>query len=469
MRTACYLRISQDRQGLSLGIDRQREDCTQLAASRGWDLVAVFADNDLSATKGKRRPGYVDLMAAVERGEIDRVIVYQTSRLWRNRRERVTGMELFQAKGIGLVPVRGPELDFSSASGRMVAGILGELDTAEVEVKSERATRKVLQKVQGGEYLGGPRMFGIRTNGRDLDEVEADVVRRMYKQILAGGSIYSLRRQTGKNHASIVAILRNPRCRGVRILHGVEYPASNPALVDDTTWHAVNAILDDPSRRKQTGTAYRWFGAGLYRCAECDRTVRTSMSGHGYRSYSCASVAGGCGRVWRADRIDEYVVEVIAERLSRDDVPELIPADDRITPLALEAAALRTRLDVLMDHYTDGALTEAQLLRGTEKMRTRLAEVETAMSAAVGDNTLAGLGADPAQAWRDMTSDAIMAPPARKTEKTIVVPPARKTDSDPGRARAVARVLCDISLRPSPRGRARLDWNPDTVVQIDWR
>src|SRR5688572_22955903 len=87
-RAALYARISQDELGLERGVTRQLEDARTLAASRGWDVVAEYTDNDISAFNGATRAGYRDLMTDAEAGRIDRIVVYQTSRLWRSRTER---------------------------------------------------------------------------------------------------------------------------------------------------------------------------------------------------------------------------------------------------------------------------------------------------------------------------------------------------------------------------------------------
>ncbi|MEH1130859.1 recombinase family protein, partial [Micromonospora sp. CPCC 206061] len=87
MRDALYARISEDDLGTEKGVFRQLEDGRGLSAARGGEVVAEFSDNDVSALKGVHRPGYEALMAAVAAGQVDRIIVFHTSRLWRNRRE----------------------------------------------------------------------------------------------------------------------------------------------------------------------------------------------------------------------------------------------------------------------------------------------------------------------------------------------------------------------------------------------
>ena len=55
---AIYARISRDRVGAGLGVDRQEEDCRALCERNDWPVVETFRDNDVSAYSGKPRPGY---------------------------------------------------------------------------------------------------------------------------------------------------------------------------------------------------------------------------------------------------------------------------------------------------------------------------------------------------------------------------------------------------------------------------
>jgi DNA invertase Pin-like site-specific DNA recombinase len=55
-RFAIYSRISCDRVGAGLGVERQQQDCKKLVAQLGGQLVATYSDNDISAYSGKHRP-----------------------------------------------------------------------------------------------------------------------------------------------------------------------------------------------------------------------------------------------------------------------------------------------------------------------------------------------------------------------------------------------------------------------------
>lgn len=98
-------------------------------------------------------------MAAVQRGEVDVIIVDMLGRLWRNRHERAEGIEILRRHEVSVLCVKGPELDLATAAGRLLAGLLGEVDTFEVEQMSEREMR---QRVERGLPPTGPRCFGTR-------------------------------------------------------------------------------------------------------------------------------------------------------------------------------------------------------------------------------------------------------------------------------------------------------------------
>lgn len=453
MQTAVYLRISQDRAGLELGVDRQREDCLALATRRGWLAPEVYLDNDVSATSGKRRPDYERLLEDVRAGRVVRIIVWHTSRLWRNRIERAAGIEVLRAARISLVTVKGPELDMTTAAGRMLAGVLGEFDTAETDVKAERAAREVLQRAEQGRHHGGPRAFGYTADGAELVPAEAEAVKRWYAEVLAGRSITSIAKESGKNHSSVRVILGNPRNAALRVLHGVEYAGGWPAIVEPETWRAVVALLGDPARSTHTTSARKWLGSGLYacerdRCAPLGRaTIGSTYSGEANgarRIYKCQPLRGGCARSWDAVKLDAYVEFVVRERLALPDVADLLPRDrPDLEALRGERATKRRRLDQLAAAWAaDDDADPGQLLIASAPLKARIAELDGQLAAVGAGGALAAvlLADDPVAAWGAI--------------------PLGQVD----RRQAVVRGLMTIALGPSPRGRA--PYRPEAFVRI---
>ena len=75
-RSGIYLRISDDREGLELGVGRQQEDCLSLSERLHRVVYKIYKDNDISASTRSRqtRPEYQQLLADARSGVIDTII-----------------------------------------------------------------------------------------------------------------------------------------------------------------------------------------------------------------------------------------------------------------------------------------------------------------------------------------------------------------------------------------------------------
>lgn len=229
LRAAIYARISEDPRGLEHGVSRQLTDCKKLAAARGWNVVATYTDNDISALKGQERPGYVEMMTAAVHGEFDWIVSYGLSRLWRNRKERAEAIDTLSKARISVALVKGSDLDLTSAAGRMYAGVLGEFDTAESEIKAERVARAARQRAEEGRANGACAYGWKRTYQRDgqgrvvgwkdeVDEPAAEVVRSIVRDLLAGITLRAVTARLNEQESVaplggrwIPSSVRNPR------------------------------------------------------------------------------------------------------------------------------------------------------------------------------------------------------------------------------------------------------------------
>ncbi|MBV9729301.1 MAG: recombinase family protein, partial [Pseudonocardiales bacterium] len=356
-RAAIYCRISHDKTGAGLGVERQEQDCRELATRLGWRVAEVFCDNDLSAYSGKPRPRYRAMLEAIRSGRIDAVLAWHTDRLHRSPIELE---EYISACNDGReVPthcVRAGTLDLATPSGRMLARTLGTLARYESEHRGERVAAAALQRAQAGDRSGGPRPFGYEDDGVTVREPEAEAVRAAVESVLAGASLRSVARELNKTglttsmkgrawdaHSVRVLLLRS-RNVGLRDHQGqVIGPANWSAIVKEDQWRAVVAILTDPSRRTSPCDArVKWLGSGIYRCAGCDRpSLRVSTAGRGIPCYRCPGEHGTTGHVVRvAGPLDSYIEAIIVERLSRPDAVELLrPSAPEVDLPGLRAAA----------------------------------------------------------------------------------------------------------------------------------
>src|SRR5699024_9514765 len=147
-RAGIYARISKD-DGSALGVGRQIEDCTAEAGRRGWTVGDQFIDNNVSASKVKPRPEYTRMIEAVERGDIDAVVVWDVDRLTRKPAELETFIDLADRHGLSLASVGG-EIDLSTPQGRLTARIKGSVARHEAEQMGRRIARKAEQTAREG-------------------------------------------------------------------------------------------------------------------------------------------------------------------------------------------------------------------------------------------------------------------------------------------------------------------------------
>ncbi len=404
MRAALYARISQDDLRLERGVTRQLDDARELVTTRGWNVAAVHADNDVSAFTGAARPGYQALMADVEAGRVDRIVVYMTSRLWRSRRERAEAIERLARHRVSVAAVRGPDLDLASASGRMLAGILGEFDTAESEIKSERVTRAALQRAQEGRANGAVAYgwqrertldgAGRVVSFRDVENrEEADIVREIVERLLSGDTVRGIAHELNRRgvrppsgrpgvvwrHTTIRKLATRPANAGLRVYKGeIIGAAAWPAIVDQAAHGRVLGLLSAPRRKSSRDGARRHLLTyGIGGCGVCGSPLRVSNKRRGARVYTLY-VCEDRGCVGRSvERVDELVEAVVVRRLSQPDAVEVFRRDDHAaTEAADRAEGLRARLDTAADSYAEGVIDARQLGRITERLRPELDEAE---------------------------------------------------------------------------------------------
>jgi DNA invertase Pin-like site-specific DNA recombinase len=394
----------------------------RLIEQRGWTFVTEFVDNDLSARRHNRRPGFDSLMQAVESGSINAIVVSEMPRLSRNRRDDLRLVETCQPRQVVIAVVRGSDIDLSTAAGRLVADMMASVARHEIEVKGERHRRQIQQSAQAGKPGSGRRAFGFMPNGLDHHPDEAKLVKELFDRFLAGAGLGELadwlNRQDVQTPSerkwtpgSVKVVLRNPRYAGIRGMRPVVEDATGrrsewfeeiapgqwQKIVSEDKWRAAVARLKSamlPGLAGRTGPTPRYLLSGLAECGICGAHVISSTTGHGKnhsRTYRCSSQRH---LVRRAEYIDDFVHLLIVRRLSRPDAIDLLaapPDRDRLHDAQIEVTAVRERLQHLAVEFADGEITPDQMRVGTERGRLRLAELEAEIAAAGQTNHLASL------------------------------------------------------------------------------
>lgn len=473
MATAIYARISEDRTGAGLGVDRQEADCRKLAQSKGWNVGPVFVDNDVTAFKRRTRKGYQALLEGIRVGDVDRVVAWHSDRLLRRPRELEDLIDLCDDKGKG-VPIEfviaGP-YDLTTANGRMIARISAAVDSHESEHKSERIRRKHVELAENGKVPGGGRRpFGYNKDRKTIRRKEADLIRDAAARVLAGESVRSIavdwqrrgiKSVTGAQWSptTLKRLLMSGRISGQRDHLGVMYPAEWPAIIDPDTTARLRAVLSDPSRAKAPwSNAREYLLSGFVVCGNPDckakMTARPVMrKGHRYRRYHCLTDRGGCNKVGiGAQPLEDLVSEMLLYRLER--TPKLAKemkrrraAGTTKTKASMESlASLEQRLAELPEMYAAGEITRAQWVTAQASIEKKLTDARGTLAEGVRDDNAAAVLGDPEAIRRewddpDTSLDRRRAILGVVLDRVVIAPTSKQNNRfDPSRVEPIWRV-----------------------------
>jgi len=435
-----YVRISADRAGQGLGVERQAQDGRDLAKRKGWALTPdpIYSDNDRSAYTGKPRPAYDRLLADIESGAVDGVIVYQLDRLYRRPVELEHFITLADAHRVHLATVAG-DIDLGTAQGRQFARSLGNAAAYESEIKGERIKRMHEQLAEAGKLSGGGhRPFGYENDRKAVRAAEAQYIRDAARRVLAGESMNSIVREwnarglqtTGGKAWDVTGlrtILVSARISGRREHHG--------QITAQAAWRGIISAQDSDRLRRVLGRArHRGAGApakrlltGLLRCGRCSGALSGSRAPstklmlanggekHGTLAYACAhhprNRPNACGRIRvRAAALETYLTEMA---LTLVDTPKLAARinakrGSRKRETAFDIVAqVEADLRMLAADWGDGRITRPEYVAARGPMERRLAAAQQRLNAEQGTSALNGLG-EPGQvrkAWPTLSVD----------------------------------------------------------------
>lgn len=380
-------------------------------------MIAEYSDNDLSAYSGKARPGYEAMLGEMEAGKIDAVIAWHTDRLHRRPVELERFISVCDEHRIDVRTVRGGDLDLSTASGRMVARMLGASARHEVEHAIERQKRAKKQAALDGRFRGGRRSFGYSRDGLTLDDFEADLVRRAYADVLAGKALNAITRDWNASGArtthkgqkwdstAVKRVLLRERNAGWTRVDGQLVDGGWTPIVDEDTFTAVKAALTDPARRTSFSYERKYMGTGLYVCGKCSATMRVSQQHK--RPYYICSAGSHLGRI--QDDVDALVSEVVIGRLSAPDA-RIVPASEEVDVAGLRARreAITVRLAEAAEMFAEGTIDADQLKTVSVKLRTDSESLDTELARAQESSVLANLVLDERgvrEAWDALSVD----------------------------------------------------------------
>lgn len=428
VRCATYTRKSTD-EGLDKefnSLDAQRESAEAYIKSQaheGWASVAGQYDDGGFTGGNMDRPALQRLMADIEAGKIDCVVVYKVDRLSRSLLDFARMMEVFERHHVSFVSVT-QQFNTSTPMGRLILHVLLSFAQFERELISERTRDKMSAARRKGRWLGGRPVLGYDVDRPNsvlvINEDEANRVRAIFDLYLDHRSLLAVvqelerrgwRNKSWKTKAgrivgdrpivknSLFQLLTNVTYLGKVRFKGEIHPGRHAAIIDEDKFRRVQETLRSNSTtggalvKNKSGALLK----GMLRCGACHCAMSHSFSTRGkvrYRYYVCQNAQK---RGWNvcpdpsipAAEIERFVVEqirglgldqrvvnaTVSATLAKADA-ERQSLDNECTALGHELARYETEMHSLVGKTDLPSITRlAELHDMIRRQYRRLAEL----------------------------------------------------------------------------------------------
>jgi site-specific DNA recombinase len=358
-RCAVYTRKSTD-DGLEQefnSLDAQRESGEAFIKSQaheGWECLADRYDDGGFTGGNMERPALRRLLADIEAGRVDCVVVYKVDRLSRSLLDFARMMETFERHHVSFVSVT-QQFNTAASMGRLILNVLLSFAQFEREMISERTRDKIAATRRKGKWSGGMPLLGYNVINKKLVVVpeEAEQVRQIFTMYAEGDGLVSVvealdllgwRTKSWTTHKgterggrtfdknSLWKLLTNVVYAGKVRYKDEIHAGEHEAIISDELWRRVQAKLEHNGRAGGAMLRNK-FGAilkGLLHCVPCGCAMSpahvTRKQTKRYRYYVC-TVAQKRG--WHAcpsksipaGEIERFVVEQI-KQIGKD--PQLV-------------------------------------------------------------------------------------------------------------------------------------------------
>ncbi|MFW6108510.1 MAG: recombinase family protein [bacterium] len=393
VRCALYTRTStaEGLEGEVNSLEVQREAAESYVASQaheGWVALPARYDDGGHSGASVKRPALQRLLADIEAGRVDCVVVYKVDRLSRSLTDFARLVEVFETCGVELVSVT-QEFSSTNPLRRFLLNVLLSFAQFERELASDRMRDKIGSVRRQGKWYGSRPALGYdvdrRTHRLVVNDEEAERVRAIFGLYLEHGTATAVAEELhrrgwrNKDYVSLKGVehrggpftptqlhrlLTRVAYLGKVEYKGVIYPGEHEAIVDEAVWQRVQELRRARSRtwrRPGRRCGGGWL-EGLLHCAACGAPMthrqRTGSQGkddwHG-RYYACVD---GRGRVHRgcptrsvpAGVLEAKVVGCLRERAAQSrEVAQRLreareAAAERVATLAARHEELTERL-----------------------------------------------------------------------------------------------------------------------------
>lgn len=401
VRCAIYTRKSSE-EGLEQdynSLDAQRDACEAYIRSQiheGWiALPAMYDDGGISGAT-LARPAMQRLLADIETGGIDTVVVYKVDRLTRSLGDFAKIVEVFDRRGVFFVSVT-QQFNTTTSMGRLTLNMLLSFAQFEREVTGERIRDKIAASKRKGLWMGGNPSLGYDVKDRKLvvNEAEAETVRHVYRRYAALGSVRALQEELAQDgivskrrigsqgepkggkplaRGALYLLLQNRIYLGEIVHKGASYPGEHQPIIDEALWDTVQHTLAANRHEQENGphSTEPSLLAGLLYDQDGERLIPSHANKKGvrYRYYVSRNLLRGpkpaSGKGYRVPAAE--LEQLVSNRL-RDlfaNQHEVLEAVGENAARAAEIAAIPAKTQALAGQWSS---------LGTNDLRTCLGQL----------------------------------------------------------------------------------------------
>lgn len=209
-RTAAYARVSKETERLENSLSAQTayfED--YIKKNPALEFAGVYADRFVSGTQAEKRPEFNRLISDCEAGKIDLVLVKSVSRFARSTLDLLNAVRRLKDAGVG-VYFEKENINTQSGDGEFMLTVLASFAQDEVRDLSDNVKWSFKKRFEKGIPHHRCKIFGYDTSdgGLVVNADEAETVKRIYADFLAGKSMAEITRETGGEYALSYAAVR---------------------------------------------------------------------------------------------------------------------------------------------------------------------------------------------------------------------------------------------------------------------
>lgn len=281
IRCAIYTRKSSE-EGLDQSfnsLEAQREACEAYIASQKherWRGITAHYDDGGYSGGSMDRPALRQLLADIDAGKVDTVVVYKVDRLTRSLADFAKIIERFDASQVSFVSVT-QQFNTTTSMGRLTLNVLLSFAQFEREVTGERIRDKIAASKRKGMWMGGivPVGYDVRDRKLIVNGDEAAQVKKIFRLYLELGCVAKLKAQLDRNgikskarlstsgmrsggtsysRGSLYGLLQNPIYLGKIQHRDVTYAGEHDAIIPQELWDSVQNRLRANNKVRRSGS-----------------------------------------------------------------------------------------------------------------------------------------------------------------------------------------------------------------------